>query len=63
MLRIAIGDMRDKVNQVSEGDNAILRRRGGRLQEDLALVLILAVLAFEVVFVGAAILLVQSVQE
>ena len=53
MLRIAVGDMCDEVDEVAEGDNAIFCRGGRRLEEDFALVLILAVLAFEVVFVGA----------
>jgi len=53
-LGVAVRDMGNEVYQVSKRDDAILRRRGGRLQEDLLLIFILAVLAPEVIFVGSA---------
>ncbi len=51
---VAVRDMGNEVYQVSKRDDAILRRRGGRLQEDLVLGFILAILAPEVVLVGSA---------
>ena len=45
--------MGDEVDEVSDRNDAIVRRRGGRLQKDFSLMFILIVLVLKVVHVGA----------
>lgn len=49
--RIAIGNMGNKVDQITERYNAGICRGSGSLQEDLALCFILAVLTCKIFFV------------
>ena len=53
LLRIAIGDVSDKVNEVSKKYEAIVCRRGRGLGEDLQLICVLNKLAGEIILVRA----------
>lgn len=47
-VRVAIGDMRDEVDQVSEGNDTVIRGRSRRGHENFAMRLILVVLGAEI---------------
>lgn len=53
-VAIAVGHMRDEIDELPERDEAGLRAAGGRSHDDFAMALILIVLREEILHVGPA---------
>lgn len=54
-VRVAIGDVRNEIDQVSQRDNTGIRSRRGRRHENFAMRFILVVLSAKIFNVGPAI--------